>query len=66
MDIVSTTSGLTAVSLSRQNLEGLLQQLDEGASQAQIMRAIDDGRLVVIAQEDDVHYGDRQPGRSAP
>lgn len=66
MDIVQTTTGLIAVSLSRQNLEGLLQQLDEGATEAQIIRLTERGRLVVVAQEDDVHYGDRTPGRSGP
>ncbi len=64
MDIVSTAEGLTAVSLSRQNLEGLLQQLDEGANEAQIIRVTERGRLVVVAQEDDAHYGERVPGRS--
>lgn len=65
MDIVSTSKGLTAVSLSRQNLEGLLQQLNEGAAEAQIVRVTESGRLIVVAQEDDAYYRDRSPGSSS-
>lgn len=58
---------LTAVTLSRSNLEGLLQQLDDvqGTREpAQIMRRTERGLIIVVAEEDAEHYGERAPGIS--
>lgn len=60
--------GFLTITLSRRNLEGLLVQLDnvrgkEGDA-AQIMRRIDGLTLLVVAEENDAHYGDRHVGVS--
>lgn len=53
------------VSLSRQNLEGLLDQLGDGAKDAQITRRTPSGLLIVHAQEDADHYVGRPSGSSS-
>lgn len=52
------STDILSVSLSRRNLEGLLRQLDEGkrGDPAQLMRRTDGGLLIVVAEEDSVHY----------
>ena len=74
MNIDTQLEGTTVVSLSRRNLVGLLSQLDEGDSPAQIMRHTNAGLVIVYAEEDSVHYNsaDREAnargyaGQSAP
>lgn len=69
MDI-SCLNDITTVSLSRRNIEGLLEQLNDGARDAQITRRTDAGLLIVHAQEDGAHYNgagrDGIAGASAP
>lgn len=50
--------------LSRRNLEALLEKLDDPLSQRILMRNSEDGQrqIWVKAEEDDEHYGERQPG----
>jgi hypothetical protein len=67
MNLVRNENGMTIVELSRKNLEGLLAQLDDGATDAQIMRAPQGGgMLIVTARENDAHYRHRASGRSGP
>lgn len=63
MDITSITP--ITVRLSRRNLQTLLNKLDRPGSRRTLVRATDHGVLVVIAEDDDTHYGDcpyRTPG----
>lgn len=50
------------VVLSRRNLLSLLSKLDHDWS----ARTIFNGDIVVRAEEDDEHYGDRTPGQMHP
>lgn len=57
------------VVLSRRNLEGLLAQLDANAGTneaSQILRRDGSVMVVVVAEEDAAHYGDRLAGSSGP
>lgn len=58
MNINTKLDGIIAVSLSRRNLEGLIRQLDEKkkGDPAQLMRKTDAGLILLIAEEDNVHY----------
>lgn len=68
MNIVTRLDGdggvlpMTTITLSRSNLKSLLVQLDSVAGTretAQIMRRTEEnGLLIVIAEENDTHYGD--------
>ena len=51
----------TTISLSRKNLDGLLFQLDAVGMEtekdsAMIVRHTGNGRVIVVAEENDVHY----------
>lgn len=51
--------GLTVVSLSRRNINALLQQMndDDNPETAQIMRGVEGvGTLIVLGEEDAEHY----------
>ena len=50
------STDILTVTLSRRNLEGLLEQLDDGVRTPQLMRRTDAGLLIVIAEEDSAHY----------
>lgn len=54
------------ITLSRRNLQTLIAKLDgfPKESKAHLMRddPLTGSRLVVVAEEDDVHYADRVPG----
>lgn len=54
------------VTLSRRNLQALLLKLDEPESARTLIRDFEDHRLIVRAEDDDVHYADREPGRMHP
>lgn len=55
------------VRLSKRNLQALLTKLDHEWSAKTITRSFEDGiTLVVIAEDDDTHYGKRQPGTMHP
>lgn len=59
MNLALESANTLAISLSRKNLEGLLWLLDNKDETPQAMRRIDDGRqLIIIAEENDVHYND--------
>lgn len=58
MDLTKLGKDIITVSLSRTNLTGLLNQLDDHAKDAQIIRRTDLGLLLVHAQEDEDHYVD--------
>lgn len=51
------------VRLSRTNLFDLLAALDAGVTDKSLLRRTDSGVVLqVIPEEDDQHYGNRQPG----
>lgn len=50
------------VRLSRRNLLSLLTKLDHPESARTIYRDTDGGFLAVVAESDEAHYKDRQPG----
>jgi hypothetical protein len=52
------STDIISVALSRRNLEGLLGQLNENklGDPAQIMRRTRAGLVLVVAEEDNVHY----------
>lgn len=62
--------GTIHVTLSRRNLQTLLLKLDVDRSERTIVRRCEDGDelhyLSVKAEEDDEHYGEREPGRMHP
>lgn len=69
MKLEANWDRLITVSLSRRNLEGLLAQLDTNESTSdtsQIMRRDGDTLLIVVAEENEKHYGDRPAGASGP
>lgn len=67
MQVALSSDTTFAVSLSRKNLEGLLELLDDRNETPQIMRRLEDGRmLMVIAEENETHYEGRVSGASAP
>jgi hypothetical protein len=50
------------VKLSRRNLLSLLHKLEMEDSAFTIIKYTDDGMVTLIAEPDEVHYGDRIPG----
>ncbi len=54
------------VTLSRRNLLALLAKLDEPGSLRTIIRDCGDLVLVVRAEDDAVHYAEREPGPMTP
>ena len=55
------------VRLSRRNLKTLLLKLDEPSSVNTLIRHVEGGLfLIVIGEDDDTHYGDREPGPMHP
>lgn len=56
------TPNVTYVTLSRRNLQTLLNKLDDPESKRTLVKDGDGSRLVVTAEEDDVHYKDRPEG----
>lgn len=62
MDIRSVDGGIV-VALSRRNLEHLLGGLDLHDGQPSVLnRMTSKGVLRVVAEENEAHYGDREPG----
>lgn len=52
--------------LSRRNLQALLVKLDQPGSACTIIGGRDAPGFTVIAEDDDVHYSDREPGVMHP
>ncbi len=63
---VQIEQGVITVTLSRRNLLALLAKLDEPDSMRTILRDCGDLRLVLRAEDDAVHYADREPGPMTP
>jgi hypothetical protein len=63
MDI-AYAEGAARVTLSRRNLEHLLNALDAfGVAETPFLRRMtDNGLLYIFAEEDQEHYGEREPG----
>lgn len=55
--------GLMRVRLSRRNLLALLTKLEDPRSLRTLMIYDKGLELQIVAEEDDVHYADRAPGR---
>jgi hypothetical protein len=53
---------IVRIELTRRNLEVLLAKLDDPKSARTIIKDEDDISGAVTAVENDVHYGDRDPG----
>lgn len=54
------------VTLSKRNLEALLNKLDRTDSERTLVRATGTHVLFVKAEPDDVHYAGRKPGKVHP
>lgn len=67
MDIEINGKGVF-LKLSRRNLEALIAKLDNRTQMTPaLIRDTDDGhRFIVIAEENDVHYKGREPGKMKP
>jgi len=61
MNVEVLDNGALNVTLSERNLLDLLAQLTRGES-GLLMRVTSAGPLVISAQRDAAHYGDRRPG----
>lgn len=59
---VERGEGIVSVTLSRRNLTQILEALDRGFTTGIRRRCEDGTALYVRAEEDAVHYGERQPG----
>lgn len=58
-----TCTGLTTVTLSKRNLLALLHKVDDPASAKIIYRRLENGQVLVVqAEPDEEHYGERTPG----
>jgi hypothetical protein len=58
---------LVELRLSRRNLQTLLHKLDAPVSARTLFRTCENGvRVVVIGEDDETHYGDREPGPVHP
>lgn len=49
--------------LSRRNLLALLHKLDKSGSSRTLVKSCDNGVLIVRAEDDSEHYGDKKPGQ---
>ena len=68
MKIVTDLDGMLCVTLSRKNLNGLYEQLNDNygtREHSQIMKKIGDKIVIVSAEEDHVHYEGTLSGRSS-
>ena len=61
MDLYLGTDTAVLVTLSERNLRDLLRQFDKFRA-ADLRRLTDEGFLVIQVEENDRHYGDREPG----
>ena len=61
MEMHLGTDAAVLVKLSERNLRDLLRQFDEFQI-ADLRRLTDEGFLVIQVEENDRHYGDREPG----
>jgi len=64
MDLVQNDERITKVTVSERNLRDLLENLEEHRlsrhPSGMIRRQLDDGRLLLVAvEEDETHYADR-------
>ena len=66
MNVTVDEYGTIIVILSRRNLQTLLLKLDVEDSMKTLTRATEGGYLMVVAEENDIHYGDRTPGPMHP
>ena len=65
MNLIGKTPGFVEVSLSKRNLDGLLDQFKEDG-EGLISRCVESGEwLVVRVETDEEHYGERAPGFSS-
>ena len=64
MKIHRTEKDLVHVSLSRRNIENLLHMLDNRTkTRPSLENLLEDTILLVEAEENDEHYGEREPGK---
>ena len=54
------------VTLSKRNLQTLLNKLEREDSHRTLFRITEAGNLVVVAEPDEKHYADRKPGAVHP
>lgn len=59
---VTLSPGLVRVTLSRRNLKSLLAKLDKPSMRTLCRRCENGVGLIVVAEDDDRHYLDRDPG----
>lgn len=63
---VTRVNGALQVTLSKRNLQTLLNKLDRAESKRTIYKFTNEGLVFVTAEDDATHYSDRTPGAMHP